>query len=396
MKLTEILLSCVLCFTFVQLVNGQGKHNLKYTKGDNNISVISNGSRSSKCSVVEYSDYLVLIDIPYISTQRNDSTIWVKAKDEFNPLVSFIDSIYLGKPIKYILNTHSHGHSLSNVLSFLERGATVVTAKENMVAYDKKGLFGEDGSTSYGESIIQISSDTTLLAGTENPIEVIHLKKSDYKSIPTETFLFFNFTNQKLLAASCMVYLQEANEKYGLKGLVYSDRLVDANQIMADKNLDVEYTLQLHKYRIENDIEKPAVFPISHFRNVLKHSWSRQGLSEHFKNMSYAELTTNKASVLDFLVENEIYHSITNNAVYELIANKEYAKAVALAELQLVYRPDVSNLVDTLGEAYYNNGQIYMAENYDKIIKTMEPDEEGLGMDVWKANQKERFEKDIN
>ena len=59
-----------------------------------------------------------------------------------------------------------------------------------------------------------------------------------------------------------MVYLTEINEKYGYKGIVYSDRLIDVNKIIADKKLTVESTLQLHKLKTENDLKKPAIYSI--------------------------------------------------------------------------------------------------------------------------------------
>lgn len=378
-------------FVFIQFVSAQEKQSFLYIKGDNNISAISMSTGTSKCSVVEYPEFLVLIDIPHIPTQKKEENSISAADDKSNPLITFIDSIYLNKPIKYILNTHSHSHSLSTVTPFLEKGAQLVTAKEYIEIYNKRGLFGEKTSEGYSESIIQISSDTTLLAETTNPIEVLHLKKSDYKSIPTKVFLFFNFPKQKLLATSCMVYLTDLNEKYGYKGLVYSDRLIDANKIIADKNLTVENTLQLHRFKVENGIKKPAIYPISHFKNVLKHSWHRRGLSEHFQNMSQEKLTTKKDSLLSFLVENNIYHTILNHAVYELIGKKEYPKAVAMAQILVEYEPGNLDLIDSLGETYYNNGQMDMAKHYNKVLKKSKRDTEGLGLEIWETNQKKRL-----
>ncbi len=389
MKFKNIVLICTLCFAFIQFISGQDKQDFVFIKGDDNISVIKVGSSTAKCSVVEYPKFLVLIDIPYIPIQKKDS---IRVADEhFNPLIPFIDSIYLNKPIKYILNTHSHGHSLSTAIPFIKNGTKIVTAKENIEIYDKRGLFGKETSKGYAESIIQITSDTTLLAETTNPIEVLHLKKADYKSIPTKTFLFFNFPKQKLLAASCMVYLTDLNTAYGYKGTVFSDRLVDANKIIADKNLTVERTLQLHRSKMENGFEKPAIYSIAHFQNVLEHGWHRRALSEHFQNMTYEELTTKKDSLLNFLVGNNIYHIILNHAVYSLIEKKEYQKAVAIAQILILYEPDRFNEIDTLGEAYYSNGQMDMAKHYDSILKESKEKTEGLGWEAWEANQKERL-----
>lgn len=394
MKLKSLLLLCAICFVSFQSIVGQGKHKFLLTKGDNNISIITTGSvLSTQCTVFEYPDFLVVHEIPVIPIEKKKEGAIGSEDDKVNPLISFIDSVFFDKPIKYILNSHHHSHSLSTVTPFLELGAKLVTTKENVEVYNRRGLFDDKMSEGYFESIIQITSDTVLLAETANPIEVQYLKKSDYASIPTATFLFFYFPKQKLLAASCMVHLQDLNEKYGFKGVVYNDRLIDANKIIADKNLEVENTLQLFRLRFENDRWKPPIFSMSYFQNVLKHSWHRRDLAEHFQNMSYEDLTTKKDSLLNYLGENDIYYTVLNQAVYLSIEKKEYQKAVAIAHLLIIYEPGSLNMIDTIGEAYFNNGQMDMAKHYDGIIKRSRQKTEGLGLEVWETSQENRLKK---
>lgn len=392
MKLKSLFLLCTMCFVFTQFVSGQEKQDFLLTKGENNVSIITMGSLSSVHSTVfEYPDFLVLHEIPQIPTEKKEQESDEIDDPKSNRLIAFIDSIYLNKPIKYILNSHSHSHSLSTIMPFIAIGAKLVTSKENMGIYNKRGLFGEKTSAAFSESIIQISADTVLLADTENPIEILYLKKSDYRSIPTATFLFFNFPEQKLLAASCMVHLTDFNEKYGYKGLVYNDRLTDANKIIADKNLEVESTLQLFRMRYENGLRKPPIFPMSHFQNVLEHSWHRRDLSEHFQNMSYETLNSKKDSILNFLGENDIYYTVLNQAVYSLFDKKEYQKALAIAQILIIYEPGRLNEIDTIGEAYFNNGQLDMAKHYDGILKRLKSDTEGLGFIEWEKSRKNRL-----
>jgi len=377
-------------FAFIQFITRQERQNFLLTKGDNNISIITMGSiRSSHCTIIEYPDFLVLQEIPKIPQNS------IKTDDhKANPLITFIDSIYSHKPIKYILNSHSHVHSLSTITPFLDRGAKLITTKENIKIYNKRGLFKGKLSKTYYESVIQISSDTILLSETKNPIEVLYLKKSDYKSIPTETYLFFYFSKQKLLAASCMVHLKDLNEKYGYKGVVYNNRLLDVNKIIADKDLVVENTIQMSRLRFLKGLRKLPIFPISYMKNVLKHGWHINELVNHFQNMSFEKLTTKKDSLLNFLVENEIYHTIINHAVYLSIDKKEYQKAVAIAQILILYEPGNLNEVDTLGEAFYNNGQLNMAKHYNNILKRSKGNTEGLGMVEWEKNKKNRLKND--
>ena len=384
--LNPLLLFLTMSFFICQDSVSQVAPTIHYTKGDHNISVITMGTlRSSHCTVIEYPEFLVIHEIPSIPKE-------LIMDGEDNPLIAFIDSIYLNKPIKYILNSHHHRHSLASVEPFFQRGATLITAIENIEIYKKRGILKESTAEEKDSRIIKIGADTTLLNETENPIEVIYLKKSDYKSIPTETFLFFNFKNQKLLATSCMVYLRDIGKKYGYKGMIFNDRLIHVNEIIKDKKLDVEHTLQLYRLKEDNGLSKPPIFEYSHLKNVLNNSWHRRALSEHFQNMSYQKLTVKRDSILNYLIENDIYHVVLNHAIYELIDKKNYQKAVALAQILVNYEPNRLNEIDTLGEAYFNNGQIEIAKHYDQIIQNSKKDIEGLGIAQWEINKRERLQ----
>ncbi len=386
MKSKSLFLLGLMSFVFIQLIRGQQAQNFLLTKGENNISTIA--INSTHCTVVEYPNFLVLLEIPYVPIQKNETE-----EQTDNPLITFIDSIYLGKPIKYILNSHSHNHSLSTITPFLDKGAKLVTTTDNIGIFDKRKLFGDKGSAEYSASIIPIATDTVLLTDTDNPIEVVHLKKSEYKHIPTATFLFFNFPKHKLLATSCMVYLQDLHKNHGFKGTIYSGRITDVNELITDRNLQVESTMQLYDFRYENEKRKLPIFSLSFLQNVIEQGWSRKELSEHFQNMSYEELTIKRDSVLNFIIENRIYTVVLNHAVYSLIEKKEFQKAVALAHLQMIYRPDSANLIDTYGEACYFNGQMDMAKHYDKILKKLKPDDDGYGLVAWEKNKKESLNK---
>ncbi len=106
-------------------------------------------------------------------------------------------------------------------------------------------------------------------------------------------------------------------------------------------------------------------------------------------------LLQKKDSLLNYLVENKIYSGIINHAVYELIEKKEYHKAVALAQILVVYLPNRINYIDTLGEAYFNAGNIVMAKYYNRLIeKSKLKTNEKLGLTVWQKNREERLQKE--
>ena len=92
-------------------------------------------------------------------------------------------------------------------------------------------------------------------------------------------------------------------------------------------------------------------------------------------------------------MDNSINSTIINHAVYELIAKKEYSKAAALAQILIIYSPNRINYIDTLGEAYFNNGEMDKAKYYNKLIERANSDNSKLGLKMWEKNRKERLEK---
>ncbi len=191
-----------------------------------------------------------------------------------------------------------------------------------------------------------------------------------------------------------MCSLKEFDKKKGYKGIVYSDRLLDINKVIKDKKLNVENISQMYYFRYKDSVRKPPIYSIAYLRKVLKYGWNRVELSKHFQKMSYNELTVKRDSLLNYLMANNIYSGILNHAVYELIAHKEYAKAVALAQILIVYYPNKINYMDTLGEAYFNNGNMAMAKHYNRLIERAKPKtNEEFGLKIWKKNRKERLQK---
>jgi len=72
--------------------------------------------------------------------------------------------------------------------------------------------------------------------------------------------------------------------------------------------------------------------------------------------------------------------------VYECIKLKEFKKAVALAQLLNLYSPGDLNLIDTMGEAYYNAGELALANYYNLLIIKKDP-KFGGGIKVWEQNK---------
>lgn len=387
MKLKTSFSISIIFLLHIQSIIGQEDQPFLYTKGDGDVSIIT--IAGTNCTVVEYPEFLVLHEIPSQPGQTSYTEF-----EKADPFIAFIDSVYQNKPIKYVLNSHSHTHSLAIIKPFLDNGTQLVTAQENIPIYEEREMFGDTTSLKYMESIIAVSSDTVLLSNTQNPIEIFHLKKSEYENMPTETFMFFNYTKQNLLNVSCMLTLEDCHEKYGFAGKTYTKRFSDTQKIIEDRKIQAHATTQLYGLRTENDKQKLPAFSLSHLQNVLKHGREQSEFSDYLKNLTNGEITMKRDSLIEYFIEDRVYPSMISRTIHNLIKEKRYERAVIIAQMNALYRPHSPEVFNTLGEAYFNNGQTAIANYYDKVVERLAPDNDKFGIEIWEKKQKERLEKD--
>ena len=90
-----------------------------------------------------------------------------------------------------------------------------------------------------------------------------------------------------------------------------------------------------------------------------------------YTNYELNFLQSNKDSILDTLLLKKVSPEIINSTVYACIEKKEFIKAVQWAQILNLYKIGSADYLDTLGEAYYNAGNIARAQSISNQLVTL-------------------------
>ena len=122
-----------LCFSLLLFSNsvfGQSETSFIVQKWETNhpgiesISFVRTDSSSvSQSTVLEYADFVVLLELPAVESAIRKEKNFKKETEAGNKFLTFIESYYK-KPVRFVLVSHWHSHSISGVIPFLEKGVT--------------------------------------------------------------------------------------------------------------------------------------------------------------------------------------------------------------------------------------------------------------------------------
>jgi hypothetical protein len=182
-------------------------------------------THGSQTTVVEYPNFLVVIELPMIDEGGSRATNLEQDIPKAERFLDFLKKQYNNKPIKYVLSSHWHLHSTSGITPFLNQGATLVSTKKNWDYCVKNGLFGDSDFKTLEKQVLFVEKDTQILEKTENPISVLYLDET-YTNKPTNDYLFFFMPKVKCMHASCMCAMNEIDFKQR-PNFIYNDRVTD-------------------------------------------------------------------------------------------------------------------------------------------------------------------------
>jgi hypothetical protein len=329
-------------------------------------------THGSQSTVIEYPKFLVVIELPMIDEGGGRSTNLVQDIPKAERFLEYLRREYKDKPIKYVLSSHWHLHSLSGITPFFNQGATLVAAKTNWEYSVKNGLFGNTDTKKLEKQIMQISRDTTILNNTNFPISILFLDET-YINKPTKDYLFFYMPKSKSIHASCMCAMNEIDFKQKPQ-FIYSDRVTDLEKAIKARNLEVE---NLFKLTAEFDKDakyyKIPAFDKSYFEEFKQRGTPMADIVNAYTNYELNFLQSSKDSILHALVTQKISSIVINATVYACMNKKEFLKAVQWAQILNLYHIGEVNFMDTMGEAYYNAGDLVMAQHVSNQLATLNP-----------------------
>lgn len=329
-------------------------------------------THGSQSTVIEYPEFLVVIELPMIDEGGGRSTNLVQDIPKAEQFLSYLKKEFEDKPVKYVLSSHWHLHSLSGITPFFNQGAILVAAKTNWEYSIKNGLFEETDTKILEKQVLQVSKDTLLLRNSNFPISVLFLDET-YSNKPTKDYLFFYMPKNKCIHASCMCAMNEIDFKQRPE-FIYNDRVTDLDKAIKSRNLDVDYLFKLTaEFDKDKKVYKIPVFNKSYFEEFKQRGSPMAGIVKGFVNYELTFLQTSKDSILHNLVSRKISSQVVNSIVYACIKQKEYLKAVRWAQILNLYHIGETNFMDTMGEAYYNAGDFVMAQHISNQIAGLNP-----------------------
>lgn len=383
----KLYISIISIFTFFASNSITAQNNFLLNRFSETISFIRMDSlHTSQATIIEYPEFLTVIELPFIDEGGNVSKNLHEDSTKAEEFIRFLDKIYKGKPVKHILHSHWHLHSLSGITPFFKRNATLYTAKSNWQYSINNGFLANTDINAFSKQISFVEKDTTILSKTEFPISILHLDIS-YRFKPTKEYLLFYFPQNKALHASCLCAVSETELQR--KGGIYHDRLTDIRKAVESRSLEVDTIIKLGRYDQKKGTYLPPYFLYSSICTLMDNAKPYFSLIKQIADIDSVILLDKKDSLLTATIAKKTSPSLFNQAVYECIRVGEYNKAIILAHFLNLYYPGEVAYIDTMGEAYYVAGDIEAATYYDSLLKRKDPKFTG-GLETWAQNKKEK------
>ncbi|MFZ6009341.1 MAG: hypothetical protein ACOYXT_03265 [Bacteroidota bacterium] len=333
-------------------------------------------SSELKSTVVEFENFIALLEVP-IKDEGGGATNLKDHADGGRRVLNTLRKKFPGKPLKYVLHTHWHPHSISSVKPFLASGATFISTQSNFERL--KGFVSAEDIRKYREKIRFVEADSLVIADLKNRIVAYRFLKKDFPSTPTEEYLYFYLPKYKALHSGCMFIrfpqLVEGKE-------ILTERVSDVNSFLTAKNIQPSCFIRFNGDKGESN----GMVSYAKFQGVLERGISLDEINLKYFSVSEQTLQQRRDSVLEVIVRNNVPAFICNNAVYACLRKKELSKALSLAQLQVMIAPVDPNSWDTLGEVYYFLGETEMALYYEKMTRKIDAGFTAGGEAVWKAD----------
>jgi hypothetical protein len=347
------------------------------TQADDGLFHLYYDSSTAKSSIVEFEKYIVLLEVPI----KNDGGGAQNLKDHVyggKKVLATLKNYFPTKPLKYVMHTHWHPHSLSSITPFLSNGVTLVTTRSNL----KKIKTFADSTTinKFKKQLLIVETDSLVIKDKVNKIVMHRFLQKDYPNTPTSEYLYFFLPKYSALHTGCM-YNRWKGEPIDGRELLTS-REEDIQKFLLSKNLK-----PLCLLRGSGDTDEPnGMIAFSKFDHVINHGISAADIIKKYFTLTDQQLEARKDSIINTIKQNNIPISFVNSAVYAALRNKQLTRALHLAQINLALNPEDPNGWDTLGEVYYFMDDVELARIHEHQCKRISPTFNQGGEKTWKVN----------
>lgn len=325
--------------------------------------------------IVEFDSSLALIEVG-LSSKGGGTKRLVEDRPAGETLLELLRERFPAKPLEAVLHSHWHRHSLASAAPFLEAGVPLVTTRAN---FARTSQFVDTLLCARRPELLRFVEDSLAVGRGANAIVARRLAKSDYPSLPTEDYLFFELPGRRLLQCGCM-YSYRRGEVDGRPLLLA--RTADLHRWIADEGLAVDGLIRLEYEAGGAD----AVLPYAELERTATTGVTPQELLDPWRALSADSLRVNLGSLAADALRRGLPGSLFNGLVFEALGRRELERARQLALLQALVAPHDANAWDTLGETLWFLGDEQPARAYDRAARGIDPAFVQGGPVVWEED----------
>ena len=140
---------------------------------------------ASKTVVVEFERFLAMIESP------GDEAL-------ARATLARLDEVFPDKPVRFLLHTHPHGHSIGAIDPYLARGVTIVTSATNL-----ERIAERSGDPQRFERVALVVSDGFAIEDPSNRLVVRVIDQDEY-TVPSDDYTIFELPAQEIVVSGCL------------------------------------------------------------------------------------------------------------------------------------------------------------------------------------------------
>lgn len=356
------------------------QENVIRTNYKKNISFIRiDSTYKAQSTVIEYDNFLVLLELPAIEKSLYRKKGLDKETEQGQILLDYLTAQF-DKPVKYVFSSHSHLHTLSGVLPFLQTDSKIVTTTDNWETCVRNGILSSEQIGKYSSNIITIDKDTIFFKNSDYPIDLVYLDSSDVYYTPTDDYLMFYLEKDKILHASCAAWIKDIDYKK-LKKYTYNSRLDGLFRAIEAKDLNPRTIIRLEHNTLNNPINVEYAFSVKEIKRTMSKAITTGELKEHLSKVILSEPYD---SLINYAIASQLHPNLIRLAALQNLEVKQYDVAIKLATFLNLYFPGSPRYIDVLGECYFASGNIEKALYYDNHLYKFS---DNYGIANWKKRK---------
>ena len=337
-------------------------------------------SSKSKSTVLEMSDGLALIEVP-IRDEGGGATHLKDHSAGAEKALRTLRKHFPKKPLRYLLHSHWHPHSMSSMNPFLRENVQIFSTQTN---FDIVRPFVDSTLLARKTGLVtMVTTDTLRIGDVTNPIVIHRFLQKDFTSTPTEEYLYFYLPRYNYLHCGCMFFKWEGELYKGRE--IRTGRVENLYKLLKDRGISPTHLIRL--------VEKNGLLPFQNLENIVQNGISSGEIYKPYLEMPDSVLLQKLDDVAANAIRDGVPPRVFNTLAYQFSAKKQPQRALAFAKLQTLLDPSDPNAWDSLGEMYWFAGEQVLARHYGKQARKIDPAFVEGGEEAWQKNWEEAQKK---